>query len=222
MPYPATPTVWLEPTDRVAVGLRRYRSSSSGGTGFTCETGYHSALVFVGQAPAVYRQTEDGRVLDSRAATPHDDPSWPAACGCGYTFTDADVWQDWQELIYRRADTGAEVTLRHRHPTDAGGPAPAPPGAMWDAWWMPQSWRGPDGIALTVRLPNGRDWMVDAEASNCTRKGDRSHKCWVRHGDPRTGTVHVDKDGDTCAAGAGSIQAGDYHGFLQLGFLTAG
>lgn len=92
---------------------------------------------------------------------------------------------------------------------------------MWNAWWMPENWRGPDGIALMVRLPNGHDWHVDGEASNCTRKGE-PHACWVRHGDPRTATVHVDKDGDTCAAGAGSILAGDYHGFLQHGVLTAG
>ena len=81
--------------------------------------------------------------------------------------------------------------------------------------------RGPDGICLIVKCPNGRDWYVDSEASNCTRKGE-PHQCWCRHGDPRECRVTVDKNGDTCAAGAGSIQAGDYHGFLQAGILTAG
>jgi hypothetical protein len=102
-------------------------------------------------------------------------------------------------------------------------PATAPPGASWDAWWYPHNdlWRGPDGIALMVRLPNGRDWSVDGAASNCTRKGE-PHKCWIRHGDPRRADVTVDKQGDTCAAGAGSIQADDYHGFLRAGVLTAG
>ena len=39
---------------------------------------------------------------------------------------------------------------------------------------------------------------------------------------PRTGNVHVDKSGDTCAAGAGSILIGGYHGFLHNGYLTDG
>jgi len=29
-------------------------------------------------------------------------------------------------------------------------------------------------------------------------------------------------EGGTCSAGASSIQAGDYHGFLRNGILTAG
>jgi hypothetical protein len=93
---------------------------------------------------------------------------------------------------------------------------------MWDAWWMPGSWRGSDGIALMVRCPNGSDWHVDGRASNCTLPDDRVHKCWVRHGDPRGCRVTVDKNGNTCAAGGGSIIAGDYHGFLVDGVLTAG
>lgn len=222
--YPATRTYWLDPTVTVAVGLRRYHATDR--TGFTCELGFHAALVFTGEAPAVFRARTEGddrrgRVLDTRPKTPRDDPRWPAACRCGYQFTDDDAWQDWQELIYRRADTGDLVSLRDRRPSDTGGPTPTPPGACWDAWWMPVSWHGPDGIALMVRCPNGRDWHVDGQASNCTRKGE-PHECWVRHGDPRECRVTVDKAGDTCAAGAGSIQAGDYHGFLQAGVLTAG
>jgi hypothetical protein len=208
--YPATRTFWLEPTNRVAVGLRRYRSAAAD-TG--CAGGYHSALVYTGRAPARWRDTDHGRSLILRPATPSDDPLWPTVCdeGCGYQFTPGDHWQDWQELIYRRADTGEETTIRT-----------AAPGAMWDAWWMPASWHGPDGIALMARCPNGRDWHIDGEASNCTRKGDRRHKCWVRHGDPRAANLTVDKNGETCAAGAGSIQAGDYHGFLTRGSFTTG
>ena len=112
--------------------------------------------------------------------------------------------------LYRRTDTGEVLTLKQ-----------AGVGAMWDADWMPDVFKGPDGICLVVQTPGGT-WMVDNEASNCTRKGDRSHACWVRHGDPRECKVTVDKNGDTCAAGAGSILAGDYHGFLQAGVLSAG
>jgi hypothetical protein len=209
MSYPATQTYWLEPTNRIELGLRRYSSANS--AGFTCNAGYHSALVKIGHAPAVFREEHGRRTLAMRQATPNDDPRWPTHCSCGYAFTDDDHWQgEWSELLYRRSDSGEETTLRD-----------APPGASWDAWWMPFAGRGPDGIHLMVRCPNGRDWHVDGEASNCTRKG-QPHECWVRHGDPRLAAITVDKNGDTCAAGAGSIQAGDYHGFLQAGVLTAG
>jgi hypothetical protein len=222
MTYPATPTVWLTATDKVAVGLRRYTPTRRGADGYGCDAGHHSALIYCGTEQASFREDEDGRVLAARPTTTHDDSRWPTACAkCGHEFGDDGYWQDWQELLYRRTDTGGLVTLRSSA-DDINAPTPAPPGSMWDAWWMPESWRGADGIALMVRLPNGHDWHVDSEASNCTRKGDRTHKCWVRHGDPRTASVHVDKAGDTCAAGAGSIQAEDYHGFMHHGVLTAG
>jgi hypothetical protein len=97
--------------------------------------------------------------------------------------------------LYRRADTGEVLTF-----------ADAPAGAMVGFEW-----------GLTVKLPNGRSWNIDSEATNCTRKGVKSHRCWIRHGTPPD--ITVDKNGDTCAAGAGSIQAGDYHGFLRNGHL---
>lgn len=103
-----------------------------------------------------------------------------------------------------------------------------PPGAMWDAPWMHDHGKlkggyllgGPntDGRWLVVRLPNGRDWCIDSRASNCTKPDDDRHRCWIRHGTPPVLTV--DKNGETCAAGAGSIQAGDYHGFLRNGQLV--
>lgn len=218
MAHPATPTFWLEPTDEVAVGLRRYRSTNAK---LTCEDGYHSALRYIGRAPARWRDTDHGRVIDTQPPTPRDDPRWPLSCRCGYVFADDDVWQDWQELLYQRADTGEVVTLRGPNPAAVDAPPSAPPGATWSAWWMPASWRGPDGIALMVRLPDGHDWHVDGPAANCTRKGE-PHRCWVRHGDPRQAAVTVDKSGDTCSAGGGSIASDGYHGFLTSGVLTAG
>ncbi len=232
MSYPETRTFWIEATDTVAVGLRRYAVPPGTGYAHACEAGYHDLTAYTGEVPARWRNTDHGRVLAMQPATPHDDLRWPVRCTCGYEFSDTDRWQDWQELLYRRVDTGELVSLRDHDPTHmvpagttagVGAPPPtAPPGASWDAWWMPESWRGPDGIALMVRLPNGHDWHVDGEASNCTRKGDRTHKCWVRHGDPRAANVTADKNGETCAAGGGSIQAGDYHGFIVAGVLSPG
>jgi hypothetical protein len=123
-------------------------------------------------------------------------------------------WKHWRPR-YRRPDTGAIF--------DALGSCP--PGAMWDATWM-HDCRGAyflggpntDGRFLVVRLPNGNDWCIDSRASNCTKPDDEGHRCWIRHGDPPNLTV--DKNGITCDAGAGSIQSGNYHGFLRNGELT--
>lgn len=118
----------------------------------------------------------------------------------------------------------------------------APAGSLWHMEWYPKEWGwGDDGLCLGVCLPNRRHWHIDGRASNCdskcakcnkpyhdaTHKTDaciftesRPHKCWVRHGNPKTGDIHVDKNGVTCGAGAGSIQAGNYHGFLHNGYLS--
>lgn len=215
--YPATQTFWLEPTGTVATGLRRY---SRGDGGLTCAEGHHSALNYIGTAPDA--RDEQGFSVTAPEMD-HDDPRWPTTCQhCDYPFTDTDQWQPWTLPLYRRTDTGQ---LRVLH---ASAPAPdapsAEPGACWDAWWLRILYKdrpSADGITLMVRCPNGSDWCVDSQASNCTRPGE-PHQCWVRHGDPRECQVTVDKNGDTCAAGAGSIVSGDYHGFLQHGVLTAG
>lgn len=212
-------TFWLERTDQVAVGLRRY---THGDGGFDCAHGHHHALVYTGTEPAEYEERENGRTVrtNGTADVDHDDPRWPHTCAqlCGYEFTDDDRWQRWTELIYRRTDT-SELRVLHQ-----GAPAPdapsAEPGACWDAWWMPFS-RGADGIYLMVRCPDGHDWSVDSRASNCTMPDDDVHHCWIRHGDPRECHVTVDKDGLTCSAGAGSIQTPDWHGFLRDGRLVA-
>lgn len=102
--------------------------------------------------------------------------------------------------MYRRVDTGEVTSFRD-----------APAGAMVLFDW-----------GLTVKLPNGRSWNIDGEATNCDRKGDKSHRCWCRHGTPPNITVDKTPEpgGSTCGAGAGSIQAGDYHGFLRGGVLV--
>lgn len=95
------------------------------------------------------------------------------------------------------------------------------PGAMWIATWLMGDsggrWHpGPDGNILIVETPGG-SWNIDSRASNCDRRDDHVHHCWIRHGEPPN--ITVDKNGDTCGAGAGSIQCGSYHGFLRNGHL---
>jgi hypothetical protein len=218
------------------VWLRRYRSTCiASEKGETCE----AKLILHESAPAAewgeWQANDDDRRMWHKFTekVPDDDPRWQEmrCVRCGVLFTDADGnKQLWAEHLHVGCPDGKLYTLRD-----------APPGAMWDMAWMRAhalDWAtGPDGISLCVRLPNGWDWWVDQEASNCTMKQwkewtedgkqfrrwqGRSHYCWCRHGDPRSGTIHVDKNGNTCAAGAGSIAVPGYHGFLHNGYLTDG
>jgi hypothetical protein len=91
------------------------------------------------------------------------------------------------------------------------------PGAMFWSYWPPEDWDWDNqkGPSLHVICPNGVEWNIDGRANNCTMKDDRKHRCWIRTGEPPF--ITVGKNGFTCNAGAGSIQAGDYHGYLVNG-----
>lgn len=140
------------------------------------------------------------------------DSRWPVKCACGYEFQPDDEWQLRVEEEYAQSNNPNLVYNLNN----------APVGAMWYADWyldypFGDQYKGPDGHCLTVKTPGG-DWIVDSRASNCTKPDDTVHKCWVRQGIPPN--ITVSKNGNTCSAGAGSIQIGDYHGFLQNGQLT--
>lgn len=116
--------------------------------------------------------------------------------------------------IYRNAETGEELPSRD-----------LPVGAMWyehgdcDEYYRHKYPKGGqcDGKFLVVNTPGG-EWHVDARATNCTLPDEHAHYCWVCHGVPPM--ITVDKNGNTCSAGAGSIAIGEYHGFLRNGELT--
>ncbi len=200
----------LEPTERVRVSLRRYSrecapdccSASPG------KYSYHTAKNPIGDESE--ERDMKGYICNGLKPAPaHDDPRWPRLCACGYQFQEEDSWQRFIEEVYRRADTGEEMTL---HDTPAG--------AMWyypygDRFQVPQ-----DEHNLVVKTPGG-DWQIDSQANNCGMSDDgrqEKHHCWIRHGIPPD--VTVDKEGGpTCSAGAGSIQYGSYHGFLRNGYL---
>ena len=109
--------------------------------------------------------------------------------------------------IYRRVDTGEELH----------GKKPA--GAMWfcEPEYQQYYQAGPDGRTLFVETPGGT-WTVDSQASNCTKPNDKEHRCWCRHGDAPN--ITVNKIGNTCFAGAGSILMANFHGFLIDGELV--
>lgn len=218
---------FLEPTDREKRWLRRYGDGCSA-TG----RGYCDGMYDLGEGDIRY--TIDGMIEADREdrRPPKTDPRWPTKCDrCGKPFEKGGTYQLFTKQIYVRPDTGFRCTL-----------ADAPPGAVWDAWWVSYRYKrrrpgqppgplepaiatgvgkmiGPDGRCLVVRLPDGHDWMIDSRASNCTLPQDNSHHCWVRTGRPEDGTLHVDKNGNTCAAGAGSILTDKWHGFLHNGML---
>lgn len=111
--------------------------------------------------------------------------------------------------IYHCAETGQSCASNEM-----------PAGALWviedDHDFYP---KGPDGLSIACRLPDGSDWHIDGKANNCGCPVDNVHRCWVRHGtvgEPLT----VDKNGHTCSAGAGSIAVAGYHGFLRNGALV--
>lgn len=196
---------FCEPSGRTRRSLRRYADGPCPGmAGYPNGHTYHNAQTFLDVVPA-----------DERSAIgdnwPHDDARWPAFCeGCGRPFERADSWQLFQRTLYVRAGEAQEFSL-----------ADAPIGAVWDADWLHDTpWCGHDGRSLICKVPGGAEWMIDGQATNCTLPNDDEHKCWVRHGRPEDGTLHVDKNGKTCSAGAGSIATHNWHGFLHGGVLS--
>lgn len=228
-----TRVFWTEPTGRVKRSFRCYGKKADGCSHYYCES-----MVRLDEVDEERVVSEDGdwhwKGYDAK-----DFPweAWKSTCDhCGREI------QEPQRQIYcerlfvaKTGELAGQIFTENERPV----------GAMWDEQWLRggDGWRkgpadigytGRDGIALTIQCPNG-PWHVDAEASNCTRsqripvEGEpnttrfvRSHYCWVRLGDPRAGYVHVDKAGDTCAAGAGSIwqnMPDGWHGFCYRGFL---
>lgn len=115
--------------------------------------------------------------------------------------------------IYRNPETGEESPSRD-----------LPLGAMLDHSHLGPYYKaraGEDGRYLVCKVPGkggGHFWHIDGRASNCTRPDDDEHRCWVREGE--VPNVTAGKQGNTCDAGAGSIQTDSWHGFLRDGYLV--
>ena len=173
---------------------------------------YHIARVKLPREELRLRTFEDSErlVLANVPSLSDESLPWPTHCDtCEHEFTDEANRSGGASRVYRNPGTGQE----YDEPRTAG------PGAMWDAWWMPDDWKGADGRCLVVICPDGTEWTIDGTASNCTRPGDHDHRCWPRYGEPPN--VTVDKNaGPTCSAGAGSILVPGYHGFLRGGRFT--
>ncbi|HNB62602.1 MAG TPA: hypothetical protein PLC60_08405 [Saprospiraceae bacterium] len=114
-----------------------------------------------------------------------------------------------------------QVFTEHLYDTPSGS---LEPGCLYWAPWLPEDfiWENHKGPHLYAVCPDGGHWNIDGRASNCTMHNERTHRCWVRHGEPPN--ITVDKNGHTCQAGGGSIisNGNGYHGHLQNGWFTAG
>ncbi|KQV66654.1 hypothetical protein [Caulobacter sp. Root343] len=210
-----TKVFFCEPTDQVFTKLRVYESCDGDMPPCPLFPGQYSRHDASSDRVAVITIPAE-EVIPASGSTGEyaGDERWPTACGCGHVFGSGANRSVHHQRLVRRTDTGEAFE----------GYQALPVGAVWNAFWMVEGrrgdWVGPDGRSLVCRLPDGSVWMIDSRASNCTMPDDDVHKCWVRHGRPEDGDLHVDKAGHTCAAGAGSIATPTWHGFLHHGQLT--
>lgn len=193
----AWPCFWTERTDRAVFYLRRFTFSKD--TEKPCpESGYYGHSAERRYGVRKLRLTAEGFIEFVKPGPYKRRKEWPKSCRCGYRFKAKDEWQVRQEPIYRRPDTGEEWEQRK-----------LPPGAMFDGTWSPDDWKGDDGLAVHVVLPDAEGnpdhpWNVDGPAS--------SGGHWTRTGDPRAVPPTIDVNP--------SILTSKYHGFLRHGVLT--
>ena len=185
--------------------LRVYWGNDCPSCGGSRHVGYHNAQRHLADSKEIQAWTFAGQPEDYPATR------WPAKCD----HCDAIV----------PPEARRQVFPKRLYDTASGDPEPG------DLYFDDYLHSIEDGVVRCVYwdnctsahlycvLPNGRIWDIDSRANNCTQPDERTHRCWVRHGDPPN--VHVDKAGHTCAAGAGSIMAGDFHGHLHGGHVVS-
>lgn len=156
----------LEDLRRARYVLRRYAADQK----CPLPWGYHDAKSdVIAETPEDPEKPYTGT---NPPAVANDNPLWPKACACGYTFLEADARQVFAYGVYRRVDNGEVMTWED-----------APAGAIRDASWWPD--KGQDGHAWAVKLPDGSEWMTESGASNCvcrTTPQPPEHRCWSRSG----------------------------------------
>lgn len=171
---------WCERAPVAEERLRRHSEEPCPGGG------WHDAAVVIGTVPWD-DPASGGSGYDD---LPHDDPRWPTACArCARPFLPTETWQHAVDQMYLRVGTGEILPMRM-----------LPPGAMWDSWWLPAKWTGADGKHLTVKLPDGTDWVIDGPATDGSRP-------WARTGAIPNVSVFP------------SIRTPGYHGTLSGGVL---
>lgn len=170
------------------------------------------------EARSLLRDT--AHIIGSTERTPdrdeeHPREAYPQACShCGTAVPDEDgppsALGETGPYVHRQVFTSRLY--------DSPSGRPEPGDVYRVAWHSPGDcpyWDNCDGVHLHGVCPNGEDWDVSSRASNCTMRGDRTHRCWTVTGSPEEGNLQVGKGGHTCAAGGGSIMVTGWHGFLH-------
>ena len=180
----------------------------------TDRKGIHNAYTTLGDKLGVDRNADApfGKVEDYAAER------WPTVCeACGAAVpTDLAPANAAGEIgIYLHR----QVFVERLYDSPSGHPEPGD--VFLTQWHDPGQchyWDNCDGVHTIGILPNGHRWDIDSRASNCDKKDDRAHRCWVKRGRPEDGTLDVGKGDDpakTCTAGAGSILVEGWHGYLR-------
>lgn len=167
--------------------LRRYWDGCTNGS-------IHNAMKFVSDSPEL--------ITDKEKESVDSFTEWPTVCDhCGAIAEESVIKQVFRDRLYN---------------TESGSPEP---GDLYYVGWYPETmyFDNHKGPMLMGVCPDGSEWNLDSRASNCGSPEDKVHRCWVKHGSPEDGTIHVDKNGLTCNAGAGSIQTRSWHGYLHSG-----
>jgi len=204
--------------------LRIYWGDCCGSSG----RGYHNAEMHLGDSDKLGDWEMGGKPSD------YANDRWPTtcgACGAGVPPTPDPVPCDCGVPgCTKLPDDAPRRSIHHRrmYRAPAGEVIDRPvPGDVYIGtgyhYDLPQcpTWDNCDGRHIVVVTPDGHDWDTSGRARNCGLPDDRTHRCWVLHGTAeQPNTLHVDKAGHTCNAGAGSIDTGKWHGFLHGGKLT--
>lgn len=191
--------------------LRVYVSGQRFGHCDVAEGGYHNALVHIGRIPLRY--AEDGRSIESTPLVDYSlDPRWPEVCACGHEFhQDTATWQILGRQLWE-AD-GGERRILDPVGADTGRVPVWGPGAMFDAFWLPE----PGSFCttrLSVVLPNalgerGTIWHIGLPSS-------RSKAHWTVTGTPPRVSVTP-----SIWDNAGEGPPHEFHGFLTDGKLVS-
>lgn len=177
----------------------------------TGRPGCHNAYTFIRDVPELEAWDAFGRQEDYVEAL------WPTHCrDCGAPVPSTlkvEKTVGWTGPVGNR-----QLSTNRLYNNESGEPGA---GDLFETHWHDSHdcpyWDNCNGIHLQAILPNGWHWDVMSRAKNCDKREDRTHRCWVIQGSYKDGTITVDKNGHTCSAGAGSIDAPGWHGFLRNG-----
>jgi hypothetical protein len=159
---------------------------------------YHGAMTSIGRIELSY--TKEGYIDSTDPSLYEEDERWPTTCECGYEFR---VNDDPRQVMGRQLweNIAGERRMIDRPWRSKEHPPMWEPGAMFDAFWLGDWAKGPDGLHLSVVLPpDNHIWHVDGPSTSGGR--------WSRSGTPPDITATP------------SILTPKYHGFLQGGVLT--